>query len=383
MWTEAARPTGEPEPELRQEHAWLIQLCRQITGDADSAEDLAQETLLAAWRQRQQLRDPARRRQWLAAIARNLCRRWLRRRAATRTLLPAWPADATDTPDAFDFELELERAELATLLDRALALLPATTRTLLIERYVHDSPHAEAAARLGLSAGAAMKRIERGKLLLRRVLTTEMRPEALAYGLVEPDDAAWQPTRIWCYSCGRQRLLGRFIHAQGDFTLRCPTCSASGKTMAFAIAPELFSGVKGYRSALGRLVDVAFASYEPALGQGMARCYGCRQPTRLYMCSGDTAAATPLGTEPLLYTVCEHCGLGTNQLLSGVTLGLPASRRFWREHSRIYTLPVRQVHVNGRPALLTGLASRGSAARLDALYDQQTLALIQIDEVKG
>ncbi len=383
MQTDAAQPAGAPGSELSQEHAWLMQLCRQITGDADSAEDLAQETLLAAWRQRAQLRDPARRRQWLAAIARNLCRRWLRRRAANRTLLPVWSADVTETPGEFNLELELERDELAMLLDRALALLPAPTRELLIERYVHDSPHAEAAARLGISPGAAMKRIERGKLLLRRVLTTELRPEAQAYGLVEPDEGEWQPTRIWCYCCGRQRLLGRFIHAQGDFTLRCPICSAEGANMAFGIDLTLFTGVKGYRSALSRLNNAAYDSYAPALGTGMARCFNCQRPTRLHIDASRSYPARLGADGPLLFTACEHCRLQSNQVLTGLTFTLPAGQRFWREQSRIVAMPVRHVSAGGRPALLVGFASLISAARLEALYDQQTLALIQIDATKG
>src|SRR5579875_2213365 len=59
----------------------LIRLCAHLTGDARVAEDLAQETLLEAWRQGHKLRERAGQDRWLSAIARNVCRRWARTRA--------------------------------------------------------------------------------------------------------------------------------------------------------------------------------------------------------------------------------------------------------------------------------------------------------------
>lgn len=195
----------------------LVRLCAQLTGDAMLAEDLAQETLLIAWQNGHQLRDSARWAQWLTGIARNLCHNWLRKQRTADCLVnmydvdtPDAPADSADIPDAFDLEVELERQELALLLDRALAQLPALTRTILIERYIHDAPQADVAHRLKISEGAVEARIHRGKLTLRRILTTELQEEAAALGLgvVLADD--WQKTRLWCPSCGERYLQGRF-----------------------------------------------------------------------------------------------------------------------------------------------------------------------------
>jgi hypothetical protein len=61
---------------------------------------------------------------------------------------------------------------------------------------------------LGLSEGAVEARLHRGKLALRRLLTTELREDAAAYGLVAPERGAWQATRIWCLVCGQRRLWG-------------------------------------------------------------------------------------------------------------------------------------------------------------------------------
>ncbi|MBI3971765.1 MAG: sigma-70 family RNA polymerase sigma factor [Chloroflexi bacterium] len=74
-------------------------------------------------------------------------------------------------------ELELERAELADLLDRAMALLPPETRLVLVERLIEQIPQAEVALRLGLSEGAVEARLHRGKLALRRRGAAPGRPE--------------------------------------------------------------------------------------------------------------------------------------------------------------------------------------------------------------
>ncbi len=214
--TQAAEPTTL-EARLLTQRNQLIRLCAQLTSDAMLAEDLAQETLLVAWQNGHQLRDSARWAQWLTGIARNLCHNWLRKQRTADCLVnmydvdsPDAPADSADIPDAFDLEVELERQELALLLDRALAQLPALTRTILIERYIHDAPQAEVAHQLQISEGAVEARIHRGKLTLRRLLTTELQEEAAALGLgiVLADD--WQKTRLWCPSCGERYLQGRF-----------------------------------------------------------------------------------------------------------------------------------------------------------------------------
>src|SRR5215470_13276682 len=68
-----------------QQRARLIRLCARMTGKNDVAEDLAQETLLEAWKHLHTLRDPQRFSSWLAGIARNLCLRWKRAQERERT----------------------------------------------------------------------------------------------------------------------------------------------------------------------------------------------------------------------------------------------------------------------------------------------------------
>ena len=72
LWTTAQR-------------ARLVRLCAAVVGP-DAAEDVAQEALLEAWRHRERLVEPAGADAWLGAIARNVCRRWLRSRGTDRSV---------------------------------------------------------------------------------------------------------------------------------------------------------------------------------------------------------------------------------------------------------------------------------------------------------
>src|SRR5690348_4570296 len=131
MLPRCERDTGAFEAVLAAERARLVRLCARITGDADAAEDLAQETLVEAWRALGRLRDPDGLSPWLAAIARNVCLRWARgrgRELSQRTEIAAGPNGLPlaldDLPDGDeDIAVDLERGELTELLDRALALL--------------------------------------------------------------------------------------------------------------------------------------------------------------------------------------------------------------------------------------------------------------------
>src|SRR5436305_8805564 len=205
-----------------------------------------------------QLSDSSGRDRWLAAIARNVCHRWSRARGRELAWRVYGPRDADASEpanglaDELDVELDLERHELAQLLDRALALLPPVTRQGLIESYVKESPQAEVAARLRLSEGAVAMRLHRGKLALRRVLATELAQEAAAYGLVDEDAQGWRETRIWCSSCGQRRFVGAYNQRTGDLVLRCPVCSHSGFNLGHAARGEPLRGGKGHKSALFR-----------------------------------------------------------------------------------------------------------------------------------
>src|SRR4051794_12653748 len=83
------------EGALPSEWPRLVRLCAHFTGDRDAAEDLAQETLIEAWRHQDRVYDWQGYSSWLSAIARNLSLRWVRQRgreeARLATSLDALP----------------------------------------------------------------------------------------------------------------------------------------------------------------------------------------------------------------------------------------------------------------------------------------------------
>jgi RNA polymerase sigma-70 factor (ECF subfamily) len=160
----------------RRERLRLVKLCARLTGDASVAEDLAQEALLEAWRHRHNLREPDRFSPWLSGVARNVCLRWARehQRVVAHTTTLAQDADDESENDmdrlvdTAGVEIELERKELAALLDQALDLLPDETRAAFLAHVVEGVPLAQISAHLGVNASAVAMRMQRGKLILRR-----------------------------------------------------------------------------------------------------------------------------------------------------------------------------------------------------------------------
>jgi RNA polymerase sigma factor (sigma-70 family) len=370
---------------MHAERLRLVRLCWRLTGDALAAEDLAQETLLEALRHASDFRG-CERWSWLPAIARHVCRRWGRSRGrelARRARAPddrdpdEPPDDARQLVAVADLEVELERAELAELLDRAMALLPPPTRQVLLARYVAESSLAETADRLGLSSGAVAMRLHRGKLALRRVLGGELGQDAAAFGLPIPEPSGWQPTPLWCLVCGRNRLLGKLEDAGTWLRMRCvwEDCPSAGQ-VADTGFPEPLGGRDVYRRAFRRLIARAVPYYRAALASGIARCVGCARPTRLRI--GESPWGTPVRLDTMFHTICGACGGTTDFRLSGLVLATPEAQRFWRAHPRMRLLPEREVEADGRPALVTTFASTTDAARLEAVSDRATMRLLSI-----
>jgi RNA polymerase sigma-70 factor (ECF subfamily) len=297
------------------ERARLVCLCAAITGQRAAADDLAQETLIEAWRYRDRLTEPSGYAQWLSVIARNVCLRWRRRQRRERTtgllLVEDGHAIGATVPaalaDPFDLEIELERDELATLLDRALALLPVETRDVLVQKYVEASPHSEIAARLGMSAGTVAMRLQRGKLALRHLLATTFRDEVAAYGLTTAD-RAWEQTRIWCPRCGQARLLGMFDPPAGELRLCCPSCLPEANCfITKATLPDVLHGIKSYKIAYTRATACTADYLRLGFSQRYVPCMECGAAAPL---RHGWPVDTPPSVQPLqgIHVPCPDCG---------------------------------------------------------------------------
>lgn len=142
--------------------AYLRQFLRRLTrGQADWADELAQEAFLAAWRGLPGFRGDARFRSWLTRLAFNL---YLRQRDAQPPL-----AVLDDAPEGAhsDFTPALgDRLDLA----RALAQLREPEREAILICFYADLSHAEAAEALGWPLGTLKTQVLRGRARLRELL---------------------------------------------------------------------------------------------------------------------------------------------------------------------------------------------------------------------
>ena len=133
------------ESALAGERPHLVRLCAWFAGSEEAAEDLVQETLMAAWKSRHQLISADKLKPWISAIARNIFLNWSRGHYSEQAHILASMDGSNETfvdklQDDTSLEYDLDRHELANLLDRALALLPAETAQLLIDHYIKECP---------------------------------------------------------------------------------------------------------------------------------------------------------------------------------------------------------------------------------------------------
>jgi RNA polymerase sigma factor (sigma-70 family) len=150
-------------------------LIARIVLNASEAEDLAQETMVRVWSQRQKFRPEAAFRPWIFSIAVNLARnrlRWWRRRP--NVSLDAWSETGHERPwpegERPNEAGSLERAERAAAVRDAVAALPAELREALVLFEYEELAQAEIAEALGCTVKAVESRVARAREKLRRAL---------------------------------------------------------------------------------------------------------------------------------------------------------------------------------------------------------------------
>lgn len=144
-------------------HDDMVRVSYVITRDADAANDAVQEAWAIAWRDLRKLRDHARIRPWLVAIAANEARQYMRRqRQVVVTEIRA------DGPRADDEDTKVWSGRID--LHNALARLNSEDRELLALRYVAGFDSSELARVTGLSASGTRAKLQRLLATLRRDL---------------------------------------------------------------------------------------------------------------------------------------------------------------------------------------------------------------------
>lgn len=135
-----------------------------------TAEDLAQEAMLAVWR-RAETFDPRRASvsTWAITIARNKQIDLLR--GASRRHDVAWSPTAADVPaDDPDPELSLHHEQSGSIVRRAVRSLPPAQEQVLSKAFGEAKSHREIAAELGLPLGTVKSRIRLALAHLRATL---------------------------------------------------------------------------------------------------------------------------------------------------------------------------------------------------------------------
>jgi RNA polymerase sigma-70 factor, ECF subfamily len=223
---------------LAAELPWLVRLATRLVTDSDQAEDCAQETIVGAWRRRDQLRDSSALPAWLR---RSLVNRIIDRSRRHHDELDVEAVEEDWRDDSYSVQPErvLERAELRDELQDALARLPVIYRVPVI---LHDAigwTANEIADAMEIGLPAAKQRLRRGRMMLVSALASDdaRRRASLA-----------QPIRCW----QARRHVSAYLDGELDDRTKglveghladCPTC------------PPLYASLVGVKATMGELRD--------------------------------------------------------------------------------------------------------------------------------
>jgi RNA polymerase sigma-70 factor, ECF subfamily len=159
----------------------LVAVMNHLVGNAEEAEDLAQEVFLRVYRSRKKYRPRSKFSTWLFTIANNLALNALRSRQRKPTVSfpapdsgPLGPRPAEQlVPDRGSGPMRrLERQELADFIHRALERLNERQRMAVMLNKFEDMNYAEIAEVMGLTTKAVKSLLSRARENLRAALSS-------------------------------------------------------------------------------------------------------------------------------------------------------------------------------------------------------------------
>ena len=148
----------------------IFGLAFAATGTAAEAEDLTQETLIAAYLSLSHLRDPARFGEWLKGIARNLVRMWYRRHAGTPALDGGHVLEALDDGSFRAPEERLDQRESLARIREAVQQLSTGNQQAISLRYWAEMSYSEIGAALNVPVSTVKSRLHKAKRQLQALL---------------------------------------------------------------------------------------------------------------------------------------------------------------------------------------------------------------------
>ena len=163
----------------------------RMLGEREEAENVVQTAFLKAMESLSSFRGESAFSTWVGRIATRAALDVLRSRRRERSLsLDEIAADGDDAPIPHpellvdwreDPTRGVERGELRAILDRAIATLPESLRSVFVLRDIQGMDTAETARELGISPGNAKVRLLRARLRLREELTRAFGGEAMVH----------------------------------------------------------------------------------------------------------------------------------------------------------------------------------------------------------
>lgn len=166
-------------------HGKIFRYSFSMCGQREDAEEVAQETLMKAFENLAQLREPEHLKSWVFRIAKNACLSKRRksvfapvRELSLEELRPQRDGESGEL-DIADWsalpESAAQNAELRAALNQAVQALPDLYRAIFLLRDVEEMSTAEAAHILGVSADVVKTRLHRARLMLRSALDAHLK----------------------------------------------------------------------------------------------------------------------------------------------------------------------------------------------------------------
>ena len=153
---------------MRSYHAFVCTIVIGIVSNPHDAEEVVQDTFLSAYRGLAQLEDSAKFKSWLAEIARNRARNWLRKQRGDTVSIDEVGEHLLQTEDSPDERLT--RQEQRELIRRIMETLPQKDREIARAFYLEGASYNELSSTHGLSDKAISFRLSRARRQLSKRL---------------------------------------------------------------------------------------------------------------------------------------------------------------------------------------------------------------------
>jgi len=234
----------EFEALVRSHGAQVCAVAYAVLRDRATAQEVAQDAFLVAWRDRAKTKPNVR---WICGIARNLARNAARRRKE----MPMTDDPATPARDARDQLITREEAARA---EAALANLPERYREAVVLYYGGDESIEQVAAALGISQDSARQRVHRGRERLRDRLQT-----------VETALRATRPTATFTAACVAAWAAGKPAPAHAAAIPKAPIAILGAGALALAVGVAVVAGVSRQPQPAHAIADASLSS-DPRAG---------------------------------------------------------------------------------------------------------------------